>query len=99
LRGFIWRQQSPLSCEQPRSAQERVMARKKQSVSNEFVLFDVIYEDGTRLSNRKVPSDAVGGLDGDEPAKEILEAQDQKIAALSGRPRGAIKSIARSSGR
>ncbi len=75
------------------------MARRKQSVSNEFVLFDVIYEDGTRLSNRKVPSDLVGGLDGDPPAKDILEAQDEKIAALSGRPRGPIKSIARSAGR
>jgi hypothetical protein len=76
-----------------------MMARKKQPVGNEFVLFDVVYEDGARLSNRKVPSEAVGGLDGDAPAKEILEAQDQKIAALSGRPRGAIKTIMRSSGR
>ncbi len=78
---------------------EKMMARKKQPVSNDFVLFDVFYEDGTRLSNRKVPSDAVGGLDGDTPAKDILEAQDAKIAALSGRPRGPIKSIARSAGR
>ncbi len=61
------------------------MARKKQPVGNEFVLFDVVYEDGARLSNRKVPSEAVGGLDGDAPAKEILEAQDQKIATLSSR--------------
>jgi hypothetical protein len=76
-----------------------MMARKKQPVSNEFVLFDVLYEDGARLSNRKVPSGAVGGLDGDSPAKDILEAQDEKIAALSGRPRAAIKSIARSSTR
>ena len=30
------------------------------------------------------------------PAKEILASQDQRIAVLSGRPRGAIKSIARS---
>jgi hypothetical protein len=76
-----------------------MMARKKQAVSSDFVLFDVLYEDGTRLSNRKVPSEAVGGLDGDAPAKEILEAQDEKIAALSGRPRGPIKSITRSGGR
>lgn len=75
------------------------MARKKQPVGNEFVLFDVLYEDGARLSNRKVPSDAVGGLDGDAPAKEILKAQDQKIAALSGRPRAAIKTITRSPSR
>jgi len=75
------------------------MARKKQAVGSEFVLFDVLYEDGTRLSNRKVPSEAVGGLDGDVPAKEILAAQDEKIAALSGRPRGPIKAISRSGGR
>jgi hypothetical protein len=75
---------------------ETMMARKKHPVGSEFVLFDVVYEDGTRLSNRKVPSDAVGGLDGDTPAKGILESEDRKIAVLSGRPRGAIKSIARS---
>ena len=75
------------------------MAKRQQALPNGFVLFDVVYEDGARLSNRKVPSEAVGGLDGDAPAKEILEAQDQKIAALSGRPRGAIKTIMRSSSR
>ena len=30
------------------------MARRKPPVSNEFVFFDVVYEDGSRLSNRKV---------------------------------------------
>jgi hypothetical protein len=75
------------------------MARKKDNSSSEFVLFDVVYEDGSRSSNRKVPSAALGGLDGDEPAREIIEAQDQKIAALSGKPRGRIKSIIRSRGR
>jgi hypothetical protein len=32
------------------------MARTKQKVENGFVLFDVLYEDGTRTSNRKVPA-------------------------------------------
>lgn len=73
------------------------MARKKPASSAAFVNFDVTYEDGSRSSNRRVASDALGGLDGDEPAKAIIEEQDRKIAALSGRPRGAIKSIARSS--
>src|SRR5438477_10650390 len=50
----------------------RTMARKKQPVGSEYVLFDVVYEDGTRASNRKVPSDAVGGLDGDSPARDVL---------------------------
>lgn len=74
------------------------MARnnKKQVAANGFVLFDVIYEDGSRTSNRKVPSSEVGGLDGDEPAKAFIEAQDRAIAERSGNPRGAIKLIARS---
>ena len=71
------------------------MARKKQATDNAFVLFDVLYEDGARTSNRKVPSDLLGGLDGDEPAKTLIEQQDRKIAEMSGNPRGPIKSITR----
>jgi hypothetical protein len=72
------------------------MARKKQPTDNAFVLFDVLYQDGARTSNRKVPSDLLGGLDGDEPAKTLIEQQDRKIAEMSGNPRGPIKSITRS---
>lgn len=72
------------------------MARKKPSGGSDFVLFDVLYEDGSRSSNRKIPASEVGGLDGDEPARTIIEAQERKIAEQSGRPRPAIKSIARS---
>ena len=73
------------------------MARNKKSANtSEFVLFDIVYTDGTRSSHRKVPSEALGGLDGDEPAKAIIEAQDEKVAELSGRPRREIKSITRS---
>ena len=71
------------------------MARKKTNDSA-FVLFDVIYEDGSQTSNRKVPSSELGGLDGDEPARGIIEAQDRKIAEMSGHSRGQIKSIRRS---
>lgn len=71
------------------------MARKKPSDSA-FVLFDVIYEDGSRTSNRKVSGAEVGGLDGDSPAKALIEAQDREIGERSGRPRGRIKTIARS---
>ncbi len=63
------------------------MARSKKSAdTSEFVLFDIVYTDGTRL----------GGLDGDTNAKAIIEAQDEKVATLSGRPRREIKSITRS---
>lgn len=75
------------------------MAKKKPNGSTEFVFFDVVYEDGTRRSNRKVPGSVLGGLDGDDPAREILEAQDQEIAKMSGRPAATIKTITRSAGR
>ena len=72
------------------------MARRKPTARAEFVLFDVFYEDGTRSSNRKIAAFELDGLDKDEPAKGILEAQDQKIFEQSGRSRGPIKSVARS---
>lgn len=73
------------------------MARKKKAAdSKAAVLFDVVYEDGTLSSNRKVPGTEVGGLDGDAPAKAYIEAQDRDIAEKSGRTRGRIKTIARS---
>jgi hypothetical protein len=71
------------------------MARKKPT-NGEFVMFDIVYEDGSRSSHRKVPSAELGGLDRDLPAKAIIEAQDEQIALLSGRPRRDIKSITRS---
>ena len=72
------------------------MARKPGTRSvGEFVLFDVIYEDGTQKSNRRVPADALGGLDGDEPARAIIEAQDREIAEKSGMRPSRIKSLHR----
>lgn len=71
------------------------MAMKSRSLST-VVMFDVLYEDGTRTSNRKVLSSALEGLDGDEPARGIIELQDREIAAASGRPRGPVKSLTRS---
>ena len=47
------------------------MAMKRRALSS-VVLFDVLYVNGTRSSNRKVPSTALGGLDGDEPAKALI---------------------------
>jgi hypothetical protein len=71
--------------------------KKKSADTSEFVLFDIVYTDGTRSSHRRVPSAELGGLDGDLNAKAIIEAQDEKVAALSGRARREIKSITRSS--
>jgi len=71
------------------------MAIKKR-IETSFIMFDVIYEDGTLSSRRRIPSTAVAGLDGDDAAKAIIEDQDRTISLASGRPRPAIKSIARS---
>jgi hypothetical protein len=62
----------------------------------EFVFFDVLYEDGTQTSNRKVPGAELDDIDGDLLAKPYIEAQDRKIAEMSGRPRTTIKSVTRS---
>jgi hypothetical protein len=75
------------------------MARKKPTGKLEFVLFNVTYEDGSVTSNRKVPASELGGLEGDAPARAIIEAQDREIAERSGRPRGPIKSLERASGK
>jgi len=72
------------------------MARKKPTGKTEMISFDVLYEDGTRSSNRRISSDQIGGLDGDTPVIGILETQDREIAERSGMPRGKIKSVSRS---
>jgi hypothetical protein len=69
---------------------------RKPGLNSEFVMFDVLYEDGSRRSNRKVPRSLTGGIDGDKPAHGFLIEQDREIAEKSGRPPLAIKSIARS---
>jgi hypothetical protein len=61
----------------------------------EFILFDVLYEDGSRTSNRKVPGSKLEGVDGDLPAKTYIETQDRQIAEISGKPRSPIKSLTR----
>lgn len=59
-------------------------------------MFDVVYEDGTRRSNRKVPRTLTGGIDGDKQAHGFLIEQDRDIAKRSGTPAAKIKSITRS---
>jgi hypothetical protein len=70
------------------------MAKKKPRVDESFVFFDVIYEDGTKSSRRRVAS--VDIVDGDEGAKTVIMAQDTKIAEKSERHRGPIKTLTRS---
>lgn len=61
-----------------------------------YVFFDVHYEDGSRRSNRKVPTELLGGLDGDLPARRYIEAQDEEISKASGLPRPVIATLQRS---
>lgn len=76
------------------------MARKKRPDDKKsFVLFDIVYEDGTLSSNRKVPATELNSLDGDAPARAFIEAQDRDIAEKSGRSRGRVKTIVRSARR
>jgi hypothetical protein len=73
---------------------EQAMPRKP-GLNSEFIMFDVVYEDGSQRSNRKVPRTLTGGLDGDKPAHEFLIEQDRDIAEKSGRPPLKIKTITR----
>ena len=70
------------------------MAKKSVQVG-EFILFDVVYEDGTQRSNRRVPMSELSSLDGDAVAKAIIEKQDREIAEKSGIPPMRIKAIKR----
>ncbi|MBN9363888.1 MULTISPECIES: hypothetical protein [unclassified Devosia] len=69
---------------------------KKPTARTEFVLFDIVYEDGSQRSNRKVDAGLLGGLDGDDAARAAIMEQDRAIAEKSGLPPLQIKSIKRS---
>ena len=73
------------------------MAKKKSRVDETFVFFDIIYEDGARSSRRKISAVDLAEGDGDDHAKTVIMSQDRKIAEMSDRHRGPIKSIVRSS--
>ena len=59
----------------------------------EFAFFNVVYEDDSIRSNRRVPAELLGGLDGDEPARAFILEQDREIAEKSGQPPLAITSV------
>jgi hypothetical protein len=72
------------------------MAKKPgTNPKGEFAFFNVVYEDDSQRSNRRVPSELLGGLDGDEPARAFILEQDREIAEKSGRTPLEIKSISR----
>jgi hypothetical protein len=73
-----------------------IMARKKPRIDDSVILFDVIYEDGTRSSRRKVAASDLADFAGDDHAKTLIMAQDREIAKMSGNQRGTVKTITRS---
>jgi len=68
---------------------------RKQDDKAEFVIVNVLYEDGSQRSNRKVARAQLSGFDDVADIRQAIEEQDRKIAELSGQPRAAIKSITR----
>ena len=58
-------------------------------------LFDRVFEEGNRASNRRVPMEILGGLDGDQPARELIEQQEAEIAQKAGRPPRVVRSLMR----
>ncbi len=72
------------------------MAKKPgTNPKGEFVFYDVVYEDGSQRSNRRVPSALVPDPKDDAPALGYLIEQDREIAEKSGRAPLKIKSILR----
>ena len=72
------------------------MAKKPgTNPKGEFAFFDVVYEDGSQRSNRRVPAELLGRLEKDEPARGFIIEQDREIAEKSGRAPLEIKSIHR----
>lgn len=71
------------------------MARKPTARA-EFVFFNVVYEDGSQKSNRRVPAEVLDDpYDKDAAIRAVIEAQDKAISERSGLPPLGIKSIKR----
>ena len=73
------------------------MAKRVKSLPQErgTVLFDIVFADGSRASNRRVPVEILGGLDGDQPARDLIEQQEAEIAQKACRPPRVIQSLTR----
>ena len=66
---------------------------KKPTARVEFAFFNVIYEDGSQRSNRKIEASVLDAYDKDAAIREAIEAQDKAISEKSGLPPLAIKAI------
>jgi hypothetical protein len=70
--------------------------RKKLRFETSFILFDVLFQDGTKTSYRKVPASEIHEFDDIKAARVFIEAQDCNIAERSGVWRGPVKAVLRS---
>jgi hypothetical protein len=72
------------------------MAKKRPRIEDNFVYFDVVYEDGSKSSRRKV--NAAGLARDEEEAFALTEImnQDRRISEVSGKNRGPVKLLSRS---
>jgi hypothetical protein len=71
------------------------LGKKKEKTIEGFVMFDVLYADGTKSSRRKVPA-ALIAEKGEDHALTAIMDQDRKIMEMSGNDRGPIASVLRS---
>lgn len=72
--------------------------RKKKAAKAAFEMFNVVYEDESLSSNRRVSGDLLDDTFGDDPldlARLAIEKQDDEIARRSGIRKPRIKSIVR----
>ena len=71
--------------------------RKKRSTKPVAQTFNVVYEDGTLSSNRRIPGELLVDPYGTEElldlARAAIEKQDAEIAQRSGMPKPPIKEI------
>jgi hypothetical protein len=47
-----------------------------------FFFFDVVYDDGSQRSNRRVPAELLGGIDKDVRVRSFIIEQDREIAKI-----------------
>lgn len=71
------------------------MGKKKEKAIEGFVMYDVLYADGTKSSRRKVAAALIADK-GEDYARTAIMDQDRKIMEMSGHDRGPIASITRS---
>jgi hypothetical protein len=72
------------------------VGKKQKKPEDAFVMFDVVYEDGSRTSRRKIN---VTGVDSDEVeafALTEIMTQDRKIIDMGGKNRGGVKELVKS---